>query len=69
MASPTDLSPGAKDTDWYVGIDCGGTFTDLMMANGQRDVHVGSNNFLYYEQGNPGRWWSRYASIRRAGMW
>ena len=40
MASPTDLSPGARGTDRYVGIDCGGTFTDLVMANAQREVHV-----------------------------
>ena len=24
---------------------------------GREDVYVGMNNFLYYERGNPGRWW------------
>ncbi len=41
MTPPTDVSSPESGAAWYVGIDCGGTFTDhLVMANAQREVHV-----------------------------
>ena len=40
MASPTGASTGGGRPVWYAGIDCGGTFTDLVLADAQRGVHV-----------------------------
>ncbi|MCP5154807.1 MAG: hydantoinase/oxoprolinase family protein [Ectothiorhodospiraceae bacterium] len=28
------------DAAWYIGVDCGGTFTDLVMANARNELHV-----------------------------
>ena len=38
--SPTDSSVPGTRAVWYVGVDCGGTFTDLVMADARRQTYV-----------------------------
>ena len=40
MTSPTGIPPPSARGAWYMGIDRGGTFTDLVMANARNEVHV-----------------------------
>lgn len=40
MIPPADSPASESRAAWYVGVDCGGTFTDLVMADSRRRAHV-----------------------------
>ena len=40
MTSPTGTPPPSVRCAWYMGIDCGGTFTGLVMPNARNEIHV-----------------------------
>ena len=40
MIPPADSPASGSRAAWYVGVDCGGTFTDLVMADSRRQAHV-----------------------------
>ena len=40
MLTANTVATTAPLDEWYIGVDCGGTFTDLVLANSEHEVHV-----------------------------